>query len=128
MRSDGIEATGAEGQRLRVQFVWNGDRYGHVISLVESNGEIQPMLESIEGTSADDWPASPPLQSLSIETVPNGRRAALLVGMAGGSHWSASVEATVGRAELTFDLACRHGRQPIWLGNRYRRLSEVVAN
>ena len=32
--------------------------------------KVRPLLESIEGTPADDWPPSPPLQSLSIETLP----------------------------------------------------------
>lgn len=125
MRSEAIEATGPNGL-LRVEFVPRGDRYGHVISLVNSNGEIQPLLESVEGTAADDWPSSPPLQSLSVETLSAGRPAALLVGMAGGSHWSASVEPIQGEPELIFDVACRHSRPPTWLGSRYRQLSAAA--
>jgi hypothetical protein len=125
MRSEAIEATGPNGL-LRVEFVLRGDRYAHVISLVKSNGEIQPLLESVEGTAADDWPSSPPLQSISVETLSDGRPAALLVGMAGGSHWSASVEPIQGEPELMFDVACRHSRPPTWLGSRYRRLSSAA--
>lgn len=124
MRSDAIEAIAADGLRLRVEFTWLNDRFGHLISAVHPSGEVCPLLESIEGTPADNWPPSPPLQSLSIETLPDGRRAALLVGMAGGSHWSASVEAVTGRAELIFDVACRHTKEPKWLGNSYQRLSK----
>jgi hypothetical protein len=119
MRSNSIETTTADGLHLRIEFQWLGDRFGHTISAVHPSGEIRPLLESIEGTPADNWPTSPPLQSLSIETLKDGRRAALLVGMAGGSHWSASIEATPCRAEFIFDMACRHNRQPIWLGSRY---------
>ena len=123
MRNESIEATGANGRLLRVEFVWRGDRFGQLISVVEASGQIHSMLESVEGTPTDDWPPSPPLQGVVVETRPDGRRVALLVGMAGGSHWSASVEAPSGVAELIFDLACRHAKSPVWLGSRYRRLA-----
>jgi hypothetical protein len=85
-------------------------------------GEITSLLESIEGSGTDDWPPSPPLQSLHIESLPNGRRAALLVGMAGRSHWSASIETVKESAEILFDLACRHAATPKQIGSRYRAL------
>jgi len=117
MRSESLDAT-AFGLVLRVEFVWRGDRYGHVISVVHS-GVAQPLLESLEGTPTDDWPPSPPLQSLHRETLPDGRSALLLVGAAGRSHWSASVEAAPCEPKLIFDLACRHGKESGWLGCRY---------
>ena len=67
MRSDAIEATAAHGLLLRVEFNWLGDRYSHLISAVHPSGEIRPLLDSIEGAPTDNWPPSPPLQSLSIE-------------------------------------------------------------
>src|SRR5437016_1791687 len=100
MRSEAIEAIGSNNLRLRVEFTWRGDRFGQVISFVGPDGRVQPLLESIEGTASDDWPPSPPLQSLSIEKLSDGRSAALFVGMAGGSHWSASVEPIQGEPEL----------------------------
>jgi hypothetical protein len=127
MRNEAIEARGVEGLGLRVEFFWDGDRFGQLISTVSPNGEPQPILQSIEGSPADDWPASPPLQNLSIENLAGSRRAALLVGMAGQSHWSASVEAMPDKPELAFDLACRHATLPTWLGNRYRRLSDQAS-
>src|SRR5262245_46882266 len=57
-----------------------------------------------------------------METLPDGRCAALLVGMAGRSHWSGSIEATPASAEIVFDLACRHSGAPQELGSRYRVL------
>ena len=124
MRNESLESACIDGRLLRVEFNWLGDRFGHLISAVHKSGEIRPLLESIEGAATDNWPPSPPLQSLSIETFPDGRRVALLVGMAGGSHWSASVEAVPDRAEFLFDLACRHAKQPTCLGNQYQRLSK----
>jgi hypothetical protein len=126
MRNEALEATGSDGLTLRVEFVWRGDRFGHVISAIEEDGDQVPLVESVEGTKAEDWPSSPPLQSLRIETLAGGRRAALLVGMAGRSHWSASVEPVVGEAALVFDIACRHPPGAQGLGSRYRRLSEAA--
>jgi hypothetical protein len=128
-----MEARNALGMGLRVEFERRGDRFGHVILLVMPGEEAVPLLESVEGGPSEDWPPSPPLQSLSIETLPDGRRAALLVGMAGKSHWSASIEAaTPGEAALVFDVACRAGSiggQPLSTyrtkdGARLRRVAD----
>jgi hypothetical protein len=119
MRSESLDTIGLAGLALRVEFVWRNDRYGHVISAVNSDGAAETLLESIEGTPADIWPPSPPLQSLHRETLPDGRSALLLVGAAGRSHWSASVETAPGEPKLIFDLACRHGKESGWLGCRY---------
>ena len=126
MRREFIEATGSCGNRLIVEFFWCTDRFAQLISVADASGNITPLLESLEGAATDAWPSSPPLQSLGLETLPDGRRAALLVGMAGGSYWSASVEQIVGKAALTFDIACRHSKTPAFLGNRYRRLAEAA--
>src|SRR5512145_957858 len=97
--------TAIECGDLRVVFRWRGDRYGHTVKR-RIDGVWRPLLESIEGTADDDWPLSPALQSLHIERRPNGP-VALLVGQAGSSHWSASVEADQNCSALIFDLACR---------------------
>ena len=128
MPNETIEATGGDGTRLRVEFTWRADRYGHVISLMKAAGQTVPLLESIEGSGDDAWPQSPPLQSLSIEKLAEGRSAALLVGMAGRSHWSASIEPALGVSGFVFDVACRHSQAPNWLGSRYRRLSAAAAD
>jgi hypothetical protein len=114
-----IAATGAKGITLRAAFNWWVDRYGHAISVVHASGRISTVFTSIEGDANDAWPASPPLQSISVEEVASGRNAALLVGMAGRSHWSASVEAIPDQAALVFDVACRIGSVPAKLGSRY---------
>jgi hypothetical protein len=65
------------------------------------------------------------LSQLHIEPRPEGRNVALLVGMAGGNHWSASVESDPASQRLTFDVACRvHGHMSGPLASSYRRLSD----
>ncbi len=83
-------------------------------------------LTSEEGDDRDQWPLSPPLQQSSMETAAHGRNIALLVGMAGKSHWSVSVECDPATSSLVFDVACRVGRQPRWLGTTYRANSPIA--
>lgn len=125
MRSEVLESGATEGWRLRVEFLWHIDRYRHVISAIDPAGGITPLLESIEGTRADNWPPSPPLQSLHLEKQPGGSRVALLVGMAGKSHWSASIGPGSVGPGLVFDLACRAGSAAGNLGSQYRIASGV---
>jgi hypothetical protein len=114
----------AGGAVLRVDFDRAHDRWKHRVSLDLPAGSslVSPVLlfESSEGTSEDDWPISPPLQFVSIETRPKKLPVALLMGMAGGSHWSASIEQHPAEQMLRFDIACRAGSRPEQLGSRYR--------
>lgn len=126
MRNDAIEAVGADGRGLRLELRWHGDRYGHLISRIAPHLDPEPLLESIEGALPDVWPPSPPFQSLTVQTMPNGATAALLVGMAGRSHWSASLETVLNRTELVIDVACRHSDQPLYLGSQYRVLAPAT--
>ncbi|HEX5103686.1 MAG TPA: hypothetical protein VFV87_07755 [Pirellulaceae bacterium] len=111
-----------DGAALHLEFVWHGDRFGHVISLIETSGRRVPLLESVEGTAdeSSSSPPSPPLQSLSLDPLPEGRRVALLVGMAGRDHWSASIEPLPDAAGFAFDIACRCSRGDIELASAYR--------
>lgn len=121
-----IESVDAQGSGLRVAFFKPesaADRWGHVVASVMNAGEVEetviPQLVSQEGTGADGWPLSPPLQSLAIERRAEGA-VALLVGMSGQSHWSASFEALAER-KLVVDIACRLGTGGEWrLGSRYQ--------
>jgi hypothetical protein len=124
MRNVLIAKSSADAGALQLEIVRRGDRFAHLISLVGAGGETIPLLESVEGTPADAAPPSPPLQSVSIETLPDGRRAALLVGMAGRSHWSASIEAVPGEAALIFDIACRSSGGDSMLASTYRLASD----
>lgn len=103
---------------LRVVFERAGDRFGHEI-FWSTAGDRHGKLTSLEGSADETWPKSPALQSLHVETRPDGRQMIMLVGMAGRSHWSMTVEADETRDRLIFDVACRvHGR-PNWLGSTY---------
>ncbi len=115
------------GRVLEARFFVAGDRYGHVISLktAQRGGVI---LESVEGAPDDAWPPSPPLLSLASpqdstsKILSSGRKVAMLLGMAGQSHWSLAAElVTSPEGEwLIFDLACRTAAAPSFLGSRYR--------
>lgn len=119
-----LELPLGEGLLLRVDFDRGGDRWRHRVFLVVPEGSsiIGPvlLLESLEGTSAEDWPISPPLQFVSIETRPKKLPVALLMGMSGDGHWSASIEQLPDERTLRFDIACRAKSRPENLGSRYR--------
>jgi len=114
---ESVEIQLADDLRLRVQFVWRDDRYAHTILLVEPAG-TQTLLESDEGGPHEAWPASPVFQQLSMQGD-GDRRIAFLVGMAGTSHWSMSVEGFSARREIVFDVACRVNEAAPQLGSRY---------
>ena len=116
-----------DGVGLQLRFRWVHDRFAHQISLV-AGADVVPLLQSLEQSDADPaWPTSPPLQQLHLEDRPDGP-AAMLVGMAGRSHWSMSVECRTATIRLKFDVACRlHQRPASPLGCRYQLLEDAEA-
>lgn len=117
-----LDSVDQHGRGLRITFVWHRDRFAHTLALVEGR-RSRPLLASLEGRDTDDWPASPPLQHVTMEGRGDGRRVALLVGMAGTSHWSASIE-PIGRAPgFLFDVACRVKAPPVILSSTYRTMA-----
>jgi hypothetical protein len=119
--SSTLDALDSAGNGLRVTFFWRVDRYAHRIERIEG-GVAVPLIDSIEGSDLDRWPSSPPLQQLSIENLPDGRTVALLVGMAGSSHWSLTAERDANDIALLFDVACRVKEEGAVLGSAYRSL------
>jgi hypothetical protein len=109
-----------EAGRWHVAFVRHGDRFGHEISWRCADGVLHVLGTSLEGAGDEDWPASPPLQELHFERRSADLSVALLVGMAGSSHWSLVVEAHAARECLVFEAACRVHGTPGLLGSRYR--------
>ncbi len=104
---------------LRVRFVFRADRFAHEVQ-VANGAEWRTVARSREGSPADAWPASPPFQSMHVESRAGDRQLALLVGMAGRSHWSASVDLDPHTGSLTFDMACRvRAAECGWLGSSY---------
>lgn len=109
------------GELLQVAFERKHDRFHHTVTTQLPSGAVT-LLTSQEGRGQEFWPASPALQQLSIVELGEGRRAALLIGMAGRSHWSLSVVAEANGRELLFDAACRVQQAPSQLGSSYRVL------
>ena len=123
---------------LRLSWQARGDRAGHCIETTIA-GESTLLLESIETLPGLDesaeWPPSPTLANWHAE-----RRGAsqifMAVGLAGKTHWSASIEVkkvsgTVSDSQsrrealpdtfsIAFDIAARLNRPPGFLGSHYR--------
>lgn len=114
--NDGAEQLAALGNALRVVFYRRADRIAHRVEHAASGRVI---LASVEGTDSDEWPPSPPLQELHLSPTASAASAALLVGMAGRSHWSMSAQAPPEPVGVSFELACRLQARPIWLGSQY---------
>lgn len=111
---------GAVGNgELRVEFFRHSDRVAHRILC---RGVV--IAESVEGTPEEDWPPSPPFQDVHLEcgktkAMHEPGKIGFLVGMAGRSHWSATVEPSIDRS-IAWEIACRLHGSPQWLGVRYR--------
>ena len=116
-----LEAIDGQGFGLRASFHWHRDRFAHTVAAVAPD-RVLPLLASHEGTSDEVWPSSPPLQDLNVEARSGGHRLILLVGMAGTSHWSASVEADSPDRLIRFDVACRIKERPEVSGSAYRSM------
>ena len=53
---------------LCVRYRRLGDRLAHEIGTIDGDS-FYPVLESIEGTPVDAWPASPPMQQIVEESI-----------------------------------------------------------
>ena len=102
---------------LQIVFVRTGDRFSHRIAHLASSDT--PLLASVEGQPDDPWPSSPPWQELHVERR-GELQVALLVGRAGHSHWSMSVEPELAADGFLFDIACRTSGEVGFLGSTYR--------
>lgn len=98
-------------------FTWMTDRWRHAIRI-----DGRDFAESVEdrGDGRESaWPASPPLVELSRLELSHGE-AVLGVGLAGRSHFSASVAPHPSEPDtLVFEMACRVKDAPGWLGSTY---------
>ncbi|MEK6239181.1 MAG: hypothetical protein N2C14_31065 [Planctomycetales bacterium] len=116
------------GGALRLRFFQEGGRFAHALFLADDangidakNANDEPLMVSVEGDADLIWPPSPPFQDLLVESIGQGR-AAMLVGMAGKSHWSASFETR--ENGFFVDVACRVKQSPEQLGSAYRIRAE----
>jgi hypothetical protein len=101
----------------RVEFFPWKDRIAHRVEI--RRGGASQMWESVEGDQQQNWPPSPPFQDISIERI-HESNVALLVGMAGKSHWSLSVDIDAERGSIRFDVACRIADVAEQLRSSYR--------
>lgn len=130
----------ADGRGLELTFWIEADRCAHRLAAIAGTQRVV-LLESMEGAAVEPWPSSPPWQQVNGSSVYGGAsraNAILLVGAAGSSHWSASVEricvertqkgaSSVQRGQgllpvtgLLFDVACRAKSRPKCLSSTYR--------
>lgn len=107
---------------LSVVLSRTADRYRHELLLTTDEGKM--VLASLEGDE-QEWPPSPPFQEVHLRQ--DQVDAALLVGRAGRSHWSASIEPDRSQGAVLFDVACRSSGDIEWLGSSYRCSGEGIA-
>jgi hypothetical protein len=125
--------------RTTAVFSWTVDRWVHRITTGETD-----IWTSLDGPilPANDprWPASPVLVELSRVSMPRARvsmprarlsvprgdaaggQALVGVGLAGRSHFSASIAPDPHVADaIRFEIACRLHEPPGWIGSTYRQ-------
>lgn len=125
-----IESLAVDGRRLRVEFLQQGDRYGHRVLAVDANGGEAVLVRTLESTDGEDSPEAPALQSVHVQPLADREgQLAALVGMSGANHWSLIVEpdANAKAPRLIFDAACRIKRDGlVRIVSRYARTAEAV--
>ena len=114
-----------DGAKLIVRMSFESDRFATELLLATPTHSLV-LLQSVEGTSDQPWPANGPLQ----EVVPQkGDAGDFLagVGRGGKSHWSTIIAPMKDAAGIEFDFACRAKTEPDWLGSTYQILLEPTA-
>lgn len=95
----------------RFEFVWRSDRWQHVLFQAQPQG-WQPVLESVEGTAEQPWPASPAFQNAYIERQSPTCAEVQLLGQAGKNHYSAAIRCDAAENMIEFDMAVRIHAEP----------------
>jgi hypothetical protein len=115
-----LTCTGNDGWTLQVDFKRVGDRFEQTVTRIDRSGNPVAEWRDVHDSDSGDWPASPPIQELSLEAI-GGKNVLLGVGRAGKSHWSVSIETTEvdSAPAIHFDFACRCPESPNWLGTTY---------
>ena len=119
--------------RISVQFLWNIDRWHHCFQIdqknylqsVEKDGITQNNGEqTVPHGISDMWPASPVITEVT-PTEAVGHPALVAIGLAGRSHFSASLTASQAEEDsILVEVACRAQEAPKWLGSTYLRYGE----
>lgn len=105
-----------------IRFDWQGDRWAHAVRFDGAAAEqTGGGWHSVEGAGGGDdrWPASPVFVELNTHSVA-GSVAVIGLGLAGRSHFSASVAAdSSSPGAIRFDIAARIHEIPLHLGSTY---------
>lgn len=109
---------------LSVRYSKLRDRLSHTVGIAVGDSYI-PLLESIEGSEEEPWPASPPMQQMVEECFTPGANPVLLgVGLSGNGHWSTAIN-TQKIGQLKFDIACKNTKSSTWFGSQYRLMAPI---
>lgn len=116
-----------EAGSTAVVFSWIGDRWTHRLTTAAADAPAEWLCVDGPMGPADDprWPASPALVELSPLRIPaptaKGTPAMVGVGLAGRSHFSASITPDPRDSDaIRFEIACRLHEFPGRLGSTYR--------
>ena len=119
--------------RISVEFSWNNDRWHHCFRIdqknclqsVEKDGITQNNgNQTVPHGISDTWPASPVITEVT-PTKAMGRPALVAIGLAGRSHFSASLTASDAEKDsMLVEVACRAQEAPKWLGSTYFQYGE----
>ena len=105
-----------EKEGMRVDFHWQGDRFGHTVSRVR-DGQVTAVWRS---APTDD--RAPAFQELHEQTTGDGNKILFLSGSGGGAHWSVAVEQD-GKA-IAFDVAVRVAKGSVAREVVYEKVAE----
>lgn len=117
-------ATADRGQ-LAVEYRWADGVFRHRVRRLDASDQQLAEWDAVMTGPHEGWPASPPIQEISLQSTPQGQSCLLGVGRAGRCHWSLSVQpwsegrAGEGGTGVLFDIACRCPESPQWLGSTY---------
>jgi hypothetical protein len=115
-----------QGGGLLLRFLRVDDRYAQQLLAVDDQKCIE-LLTSIEGTTGEVWPVSPPLAQIDRPPERVGVHVALLVGMSGRNHWSLSAKLDERGRRIEFDVASRISEPSGRLSSTYRLSKGVRA-
>ncbi len=113
----------------KVIYEWDADRFRHRLAIRTPDGWMD-LMESVEGTSSEPWPPSPPWQQIVRESMGHrGEDVLLGVGLSGNGHWSIAVHPTNTEPSqshpttyqgLAFDVACKTSKPATRLGSTWK--------
>ncbi len=107
--------------RIKLTWEYSDDRWRHVLSLLRGDA-WEPLLTSVEGTAADDFPASPVFQELLLEQKQSDLCEVQLFGRSGKILFAAAVTLDATKQIVEFDISAR-----LRSGVTYERLSSTYA-